>query len=161
MRVRGNLFAATVELPAEGVYYISNPSLPNYPFGAVYYGLTVDDQGVYVMPNTAFPLGYNLNTLNNIPTPVICQRCMSGPTCDTPVINTCACNPCDNFDDVCSDSSDPRTARECTEISDTTGNPFTLMYMQNRDDNTEDRELVGLSIYLHLFVGKELNRTSF
>lgn len=69
-------------------------------------------------------------------------RCTTGVNCATPIINKCACNPCANFDDKCTDSVDPRQPRVCVGTPDTTGNPFTIMFMQNRPDNTAKRELV-------------------
>lgn len=100
-------------------------------------------------------VGYDMSMLNTIAKPVICPRCMSGPSCNTPIINTCACNPCENFDDQCTSSSNPGESRTCVGTPDTTGNPFTLMFMQNRPDNTDKRELVRdyyffslLSVYL-------------
>ena len=86
--------------------------------------------------------GYHMMMLNNIPKPNICPRCSKGPTCSEPVINTCVCNPCENFDDQCTPNPDPTQPRTCEGTPDTTGNPFTLMFMQNRPDNTDKRELV-------------------
>jgi len=52
----------------------------NHAFGAIYYGQSLGNPRH--TPNIAFPLGYNYNRINNIPNPVICDRCMRGPLCD-------------------------------------------------------------------------------
>lgn len=147
MNVQGFYDGVRIELPQTGIYYLSNPSLDNYPFGAVYYGVSGTQRSE--QPSTSFPLGYRMDLLNDIQPPRICGRCMTGPNCNTAIIHTCACNPCENFDDVCTDGANPRRARFCESIVDTTGNPFTLMFMQNRPDNTEKRELVRM-VYISL-----------
>ena len=142
MLVRGFYHGVRIELPQPGIYYISNPSLENYAFGALYYGVSGIQRSE--QPNSAFPLGFRLDQDNQMRPPVICNRCMTGQSCNVPVTHTCACNPCPNFDDICTDGANARSSRFCESIVDTTGNPFTLMFMQNRPDNTEKRELVGL-----------------
>lgn len=141
VQVNSLYWAALIELPAAGVYYLTNPSVPNWRFGAIYYG--VSGATTSEMPNTAFPLGYDMSEMNGIAPPLLCPRCTTGPDCATAVTHTCACNPCTNFDDVCEDNSDVAEPRLCIGAADTTGNPFTLMYMQNRPDSTDRRELVG------------------
>lgn len=145
VRIGDFYYVATIRLPAEGIYHLSYASGLSISFGAVYYGLTSSGQGanqISQQPNTAFPLGYDLTALNNIPPPRLCQRCTTGPDCSVRVINTCACNPCNNFADLCTDSSNPSTPRVCEGTPDVTGTPFTLMFMQNRPDSTSRRELV-------------------
>lgn len=113
----------------------------NFRFCLVYYGVTEGRRSL--QPNTAFPLGWDMTQINDLPLPTVCGRCQTGPNCEQLSINLCACNPCDNFDDLCEDNSNAAESRICTGTSDSTGNPFHLMFMQNRPDNTEKRELVG------------------
>ena len=139
--ISGIYWATTIQLPSSGLYYLSNPSIQNWSFGAVYYAVSGTTSSE--LPNGAFPLGYDMTQLNDLPLPTLCPRCQSGIDCAVAVIHTCACNPCRNFDDECIDNPDPREERICRSTDDTTGNHFTLMYMQNRPDNTVKRELVG------------------
>ncbi|XP_067942948.1 uncharacterized protein [Watersipora subatra] len=135
-------WGAVIELPYAGVYYLSNPSVSEWNFGAIYYAVSSSSgSSVSRLPNAAFPLGYDMTKTNNIAKPILCSRCMKGPNCDIPIINSCVCNPCENFDDECEDGPDPDTERICEDIPDITGVPFTLMFMQNRPDNTDKREL--------------------
>jgi len=60
-----------------------------------------------------------------------------------PVTHKCGCNPCPNFDDICQDAVDVADERICNSVPDSTGTPFTLLFMQNRPDDTENRELVS------------------
>lgn len=142
--VNDQYYGARITLPGEGYYYFSNPSFSQFSFQAIYYALNFNQQGS-VQPNTAFPLGFsNLNFPNRVPKPVICPSCRRGPNCEFRILNRCdECNPCPNFDDKCTPGASENQPRTCMSGQDNTGNPFTLMFMQNRPDNTQKRELVS------------------
>ena len=55
--------------------------------------------------------------------------------------HTCECNPCSNFDDKCTDAPEGEV-RVCEGLKDMSGQPFSFIFMQNRPDDTDDRELV-------------------
>ena len=142
--IKDEFYGTRITLPGEGYYYFNNPSFETFPIQAIYYAVTYDQRSR--QPNSAFPLGFQYRSDQGpIPKPSFCSRCWRGPNCDVQVIHQCDdCNPCPNFDDQCTPSGDENVARTCTSVDDNTGNPFTLMYMQNRPDNTAKRELVWL-----------------
>ena len=142
--IKDEFYGTRITLPGEGYYYFNNPSFETFPIQAIYYAVTYDQRSI--QPNSAFPLGFQYRSDQGpIPKPSFCSRCWRGPNCDVQVIHQCDdCNPCPNFDDQCTPSGDENVARTCTSVDDNTGNPFTLMYMQNRPDNTAKRELVWL-----------------
>lgn len=119
----------------------------SFRFGAYYYAVSTNDAGRSEQPNSAFPLGYDRSELNDLPQPEVCPTCRYGPNCENFLINNCACNPCENFDDTCISSTNPAEARTCESNQDSTGNPFTLIFMQNRPDDTPKRELVRKLAY--------------